>query len=227
MAALHSSGSTTGYNWGEPVPDTNGGSDIVLWKHSDDSYKPYFSSTRTWDQIRERKAAVFWCKGVWFAQEVPRFSFIVWLAARNRLSTGDRMRAWGIQQACVLCGEPDETRDHILFACPYSFTVWDSLVNRLSGNMTDPDWLTTLQFVTANNLQILDKILLKMAFQTSIYHIWKERNERRHQTGFRTASQVMRIVDKAVRNRITPLRYTAGHKYVGLMQRWFEVTATS
>jgi len=183
----------------------------VLWKHSDDNYKTCFSSAKTWDQIRDRS------KSVWFTQGVPRFSFIVWLAVKNRLSTGDRMRAWGIQQGCVLCGERDETRDHIFFACPYSFTVWDTLANRLTGSRTDPDWMHTLQFVSKNNLQLLDKILVKMVFQTCIYHVWKERNEMRHQTGYRTVQQVVRIVDKAMRNRITSLRYKSEHKLARLM----------
>ncbi|XP_013628130.1 PREDICTED: uncharacterized protein LOC106334389 [Brassica oleracea var. oleracea] len=190
----------------EPVPDEERGRDVVLWKHSDDNYKTCFSSAKTWDQIRDRRPVVFWSKSIWFTQGVPRFSFIVWLAVKNRLSTGDRIRAWGIQQGCVLCGERDETRDHIFFACPYSFTVWDTLTNRLTGSRTDPDWMHTLQFVSKNNLQLLDKILVKMVFQTCIYHVWKERNERRHQTGYRTVQQVVRIVDKAVRNRITSLR---------------------
>ncbi|XP_013617871.1 PREDICTED: uncharacterized protein LOC106324453 [Brassica oleracea var. oleracea] len=105
------------------LPHETLGHDVALWKHSDDNYKPYFSASSTWEQ------------------GVPRFSFILWLAVKNRLSTGDRMRVWGIQQGCVLCGERDETRDHLFFACPYSFTVWDKLVNRLTGNGTDPDWM--------------------------------------------------------------------------------------
>ena len=118
-----------------PVPHGSKGSDVVLWKHSDDVYKPSFSTARTWNQIWEKKNVVFWSKGVWFSQGVPRFSFIVWLAVRNRLSTGDRMRTWGIQQGCPLYGERDETRDHLFFACPFSFTVWDTLANRLTGNI--------------------------------------------------------------------------------------------
>lgn len=206
------------------VPLDTLGSDTVLWKHGDDDYKPCFSSAKTWNQIRTRKDTVLWSKGVWFSQAVPRFSFIVWLAVRNRLSTGDRMREWGIQQGCVLCGERDETRDHIFFACPYYFTVWDKLTNRLSGARTDPDWMTTLQFVSGNSLPIMDRILLRMVFQTTIYHLWKERNERRHHKGFRTVEQTVRLIDKAIRNRITSLRYKAGYKLEGIMCRWFEVT---
>ena len=196
----------------------------MLWRHSDESYKPCFSSAKTWEQIRERKPIVFWSKSVWFAQEVPRFSFIVWLAVKNRLATGDRMRVWGLQQGCMLCGELDETRDHVFFACTYSFTIWDKLANRLSGSRTDPDWTITLQFVSENNLQVMDKILLKMVFQTTIYHIWRERNGRRHHAGFRSVDQLVRIIDKAIRNRITSLRYRADHKFAGLMQGWFVVS---
>ncbi|KAF2595366.1 hypothetical protein F2Q70_00044025 [Brassica cretica] len=198
---------------------------MVMWRHAENDYKSCFSSSKTWEQIRNRKATVFWSKTVWFSQAVLRFSFIVWLAVRNRLSTGERMRAWGVQQSCVLCGEIDETRDHEFFACPYSFTVWERVANRLSGARTDPDWATTLQFVSVNSLQLMDKILLKMAFQSCIYHLWKERNERRHHTGFRTVDQLYRIIDKAMRNRITSLRYKTDHKLTGLMCRWFEISA--
>lgn len=45
-------------------------------------------------------------------------AFITWLAVINRLSTGDRMKAWGITHDCGLCGERerDEIRDHFFFA---------------------------------------------------------------------------------------------------------------
>ncbi|XP_018473746.2 uncharacterized protein LOC108844960 [Raphanus sativus] len=123
----------------QPLPDPHLGRDVVLWKHGEDDYRDSFSSAKTWDQIRLRKETV-WSKVVWFAQGIPRFSFITWLAVKNRLSTGDRMRSWGMIQCCTLCGEINETRDHLFFACPYSFTVWHSMANRIPEAHTDPDW---------------------------------------------------------------------------------------
>lgn len=99
-----------------------GDKDKVLWRHSQQEYCNSFSASYTWEQIRQVKPIVSWERVIWFAQGVPRFSFIVWLAIWNRLSTGDRMRSWGQTQCCMLCGEPDETRNHLYFACPYSFT---------------------------------------------------------------------------------------------------------
>ncbi|KAG5408518.1 hypothetical protein IGI04_004837 [Brassica rapa subsp. trilocularis] len=117
----------------------------------------------------------------------------------------------------------DKTRDHVFFACPYTYSVWDRLAGSLCGRRINPDWSLTLQFVTNNNLQLMDKILLKMVFQTCVYCMWKESNERRHQRGFRTVDQAIRIVDKAIRNRISSLRYGPVHRFAGLLQHWLEV----
>lgn len=78
-----------------PLPVEDAGGDRVLWKHGDDNYKPWFSSTRTWDQLRVHRNAMEWSKVIWFSEAIPRFSFIARLTVRSRLSTGDRTRAWG------------------------------------------------------------------------------------------------------------------------------------
>lgn len=81
----------------------------------------------------------------------------MWLVVKNRLSKSDRMRVWSICQGCVLCGERDETRDHVFFAFPYTFIFWDKLANRWSGDRTYIDWMATLQFVSGNTLRSMDK----------------------------------------------------------------------
>ncbi|XP_022560180.2 uncharacterized protein LOC111206959 [Brassica napus] len=94
-------------------PDARRGSDVILWRHNEEDFKDHFSAARTWDQIRVRGPEVPWHHLVWFTQGVPRHAFIVWLTFKDRLSTGVRMRQWGIAQGCMLCGEPDESRDHL------------------------------------------------------------------------------------------------------------------
>lgn len=116
-------------------PKLEKGSDICLWKHGDDDYRSTFSSTRTWDQLRVKRSKVEQSKVVWFVQGVPSYSFITWLAIRNRLSTGDRMRQCGMLHGCEVCTERDETRDHLFFACPYSYTIQERLARQLVGNL--------------------------------------------------------------------------------------------
>lgn len=101
-----------------PPPDPLAGADKVSWRFDANEFKERFYSESTWNYFRSKKDRVAWRRLVWFSQAVPRNSFMVWLAFRNRVSTGDRMRTWGITQGCTLCGEVNETRDHLYFACP-------------------------------------------------------------------------------------------------------------
>lgn len=92
-------------------PNPESGADIILWKHGDDNYQASFSASKTWEQLCVKKPKVAWSKVVWFSQGVPRYSFITWLAVKNRLSTGDRMRQWGLVQYCV----EKEMRQEIIY----------------------------------------------------------------------------------------------------------------
>ena len=205
-------------------PQPENGKDIVLWKHGSDDYRDHYSAASTWEQVRSRRPTVEWSRVIWFTQGVPRFSFITWLAVKNRLSTGDRMRQWGMVQSCELCGERDETRDHLFFACPYSYTVWESLARRLIGISINPDWQWTLHRIQRMSQGKADTVLVKLLLQTTIYHIWRERNGRRHQQSRVTTDHMRRRIDKAVRNRISSLKYRFDHKYGGLLSRWFQLS---
>ena len=133
---------------------------------------------------------------------------------------------WCVAGVCsniALCGEIDETRDHLFFSCPFSYTVWDNIAGRLLSQRMSPDWSDTLLAIQHARFSPLDWILVRMVFEMTIYNVWKERNGRRHQKLWSTAAQITPLIDKTVRNRITSLKYGPSHKYAGLMQRWFTV----
>ncbi|XP_013713812.1 uncharacterized protein LOC106417576 [Brassica napus] len=207
----------------EPVPNVSQGPDTFLWRYDEGVYQDSFNAAKTWEQIWSKRAEVVWSRSVWFTQGIPRHAFLVWLAIQNRLSTGDRMRKWGIHQGCVLCGERDETRDHLFFACPYSYTVWDRLASRLVGRRINPDWHDMLRYTQAGTSNEMDMILIRLVFQAVVYHIWRERNTRRHQQGHQGAEQMIKTINRGIKNRISSLGYKAGHKFNGLLRRWFEV----
>ena len=106
--------------------------------------------------------------------------FITWLALKDRLSTGVRMRVWGQSQSCLLRGEPEETRNHLFFACPYTFTLWLEVTGNLLLSDASPDWDTTFDQLRNRSHDLLSSILLRLALQVLVYYIWSERNERRH-----------------------------------------------
>lgn len=84
----------------------------------------------------------------------------------------------------VWSGFPNQTHkaDYIFFACPYSFSVWETLANRLSGNRTDPDCMD-------------DHLAVCEQKQSSDLGQDSAKNGSNH--------QVVRIIDKAIHNRIT------------------------
>ncbi|CAL9247990.1 unnamed protein product [Arabidopsis halleri] len=131
------------------------------------------------------------------------------------------MRVWGESQSCLLCGEPDETRDHLCFVCPYSFMVWIKVVGDLLNMDLNPDWTATIQRLITHPFARYDYILIRLCFQATIYYIWRERNERRHNNIYRTHSQLARTIERVIRSRIVSLRYFENTKLRGLIQRWF------
>ncbi|KAL1198678.1 hypothetical protein V5N11_002944 [Cardamine amara subsp. amara] len=62
-----------------------------------------------------KRDKVSWARTIWFAQGVHRFAFIMWLTVKNRLSTWDKMRSWGREQNCTLCGTGTRTNTRTFF----------------------------------------------------------------------------------------------------------------
>ena len=186
------------------APAAGNADDVVLWRAGPGEFNSRFSSSKTWEQIRDYKEKHKWSKVIWFAQGVPRFGFITWLAIRDRLATGTKMLQWGVVQGCVFCGEPSESRDHLFFACPYTFTVWLEVVGDLLEASADPDWEATLARLVDYRYEKLTFILLRLVFQTAIYYIWKERNDRRHNGKLKTTTQLSMLIEKTVKTGSAP-----------------------
>ncbi|XP_050207357.1 uncharacterized protein LOC126656782 [Mercurialis annua] len=64
-----------------------------------------FSISRTWKIYRTDYNSLPWFKIVWGKNYVPKHSFILWLAIKNRLKTKDKLKRWGVtpDDHCVLC----------------------------------------------------------------------------------------------------------------------------
>ena len=120
------------------------------------------------------------------------------------------MRQWGQTQICLLCEEPDETRDHLFFVCPFTYTVWTTLMNPFLLGRINPDWTRTVSSIRSNRLSKLDAQLVKMAFQASIYWSWQERNGRRHLHPPHSAMYIARTVHREMQNRLIALQVGSG-----------------
>ncbi|XP_019085582.1 PREDICTED: uncharacterized protein LOC109126472 [Camelina sativa] len=66
--------------------------DVALWKGKNDSYHKKFSTKDTWSLIRVPHPPMEVYKVIWFKYATPRFAFLTWLLAKDRLTTGDKLQ---------------------------------------------------------------------------------------------------------------------------------------
>ncbi|GJW03669.1 reverse transcriptase domain, reverse transcriptase zinc-binding domain protein [Tanacetum coccineum] len=84
-----------------PVPNLIFGfDDVCLWRDSQGNHKP-FSVAYAWDFVRLRADVVDWYHLVWFPQCIPRHAFHLWLVAKQKLKTQDRLRQWDVGPSVV------------------------------------------------------------------------------------------------------------------------------
>ncbi|KAG7544209.1 Reverse transcriptase zinc-binding domain [Arabidopsis thaliana x Arabidopsis arenosa] len=201
----------------------NLGHDIVLWKSSDNKFKPRFASSNTWQQIRHADQKVSWYKGVWFSDSIPKFSFLLWLAVRNRLSTGERMLAWNraVNPSCVLCNAPMETLEHLFFACSYSSQIWKALTNQLLTRHYSLNLWEILSSLSTPTFKGTICYILRLVLQATVHSIWMERNRRRHGELSSSAEQLIKLIDRIVRNKISSVQLLGSRKLEDGLQIWF------
>lgn len=195
--------------------------DVSLWRCQENKYKKMFSTKNTWQQIRIVSPGTDWYKGVWFSKATPKYSFIVWLAVHNRLSTGDRMANWngGASSSCVFCDHPTETRDHLFFSCPFISPLWRKLVVGITQTRFTTLFGEMMAAVSASDYTPSRQFILRYVFQTSIYMIWRERNRRRHGERPLPASQLLKHIDTSVRNRLSSFK--SPEKLEDALREWF------
>lgn len=133
------------------------------------------------------------------------------------------MRQWGQLQIYVFGGEQDETRDHLCFACPYSFTAWSALAGKLLHHRLNPCWEETLVGIKVSRGDKIKGLLLRLCFQVAVYSLWRERNVRIHASDYNSCSRLIKKMEKVVWNKITVLNYTTKPAIRLLMQRWIIV----
>ncbi|KAG7585037.1 Reverse transcriptase zinc-binding domain [Arabidopsis thaliana x Arabidopsis arenosa] len=199
------------------------GKDIVLWKGKNDEFRPRFSTGDTWNHTRTASTEVTWHRGVWFSHSTPKYSFCVWLAALNRLSTGDRMNYWnrGLSAACVLCNNALETRDHLFFTCDFASAVWYDLAKNVYGARYSTNWHDLLVSISGNWKNRIESFIVRYLFQATTHTIWRERNGRKHGEKPNSTALLIKWIDKQIRNQLSTIRESGDRRYDLGLQTWF------
>lgn len=140
---------------------------------------------------------------------VPNQAFNMWIAQHDRLPTRERICSWGISsdRSCPVCLFGFESRDHILLHCGFSSQVWRFVLAKLDPRRTSFTCWSELLSWLRDQPSHCPSILRKIVTQTTIFQLWKQRNNLLHNRIFIPASTVFRIIDREVRYIILGRRH--------------------
>lgn len=115
---------------------------------------------------------------------IPKYSFVSWVCAHEKLPTLDKIKGWGIQlpNRCFLCKAEEESLNHLFFNCCFSKTIWRGTLERIGFYANESSWEGWLTWVskTCKGKELKARIG-RLAFCALIYIIWKERNKCLHE----------------------------------------------
>ncbi|XP_024014348.1 uncharacterized protein LOC112088307 [Eutrema salsugineum] len=202
--------------------------DVALWKNKTGLYTSRFLTKDTLGNLRSPNPDWEAHKAIWFQFSTPKYAFVTWLAARNRLETGERMERWNINVnlGCSFCTEPRETREHLFFSCPFTSLIWEKLVKGIQGTNYTSNWQSILAILMTMGTKDSRSFIVKYAFQMAIHSIWRERNRRRHGEDHCTNEQLLKTMDVIMRNRLSTIRLQGKHQFEDGVRVWFATKAS-
>ncbi|XP_074314074.1 uncharacterized protein LOC141649279 [Silene latifolia] len=144
---------------------------------------------------------VEWHHLIWTKWSIPKHSFIAWLYYHQGFNTKGKLYMLGISpdSTCCICAQEEETSQHLFFQCQYNRKVIQCL----------QAW-TGVQFSTDNiqnwrqhrRFTRLKTGTLNSIINSSMYHIWMQRNGSRHEFKLISPSRCAAMIQGDIRARI-------------------------
>ncbi|EOA33837.1 hypothetical protein CARUB_v10021318mg, partial [Capsella rubella] len=180
-------------------------SDFFLWRNSPNEPPGVFSTSKTWISTHPAGPLVPWFKSVWFKERIPKHAFISWVVIRNRLTTRDRLRGWGmnVPSECLLCTSSAESRLHLFFECAYSHEVWSSFFTHPS--LSPPAMFEDIVAWVRSSRSKKLRTICKLIFQAVVYGLWRERNSRLHTSSFKSPAIIIKEIQLVMRAKLAGL----------------------
>ena len=165
-----------------------------------------FSASDTWRAMNPYPIEVFWHEVMWFTGRIPKHAFIIWVAAKDRMVTRDRLIRWGLSvpSTCFLCTGHDECRQHSFFDCAYSNQIWAFFVSQL--NFVSPQsFEAVFRWLKAPSRNKNVTLIIRLIHQAVLYLVWKERNKRIHTAVEKPPRTLIAETQQIIKLRLDPL----------------------
>ncbi|XP_074297099.1 uncharacterized protein LOC141627776 [Silene latifolia] len=162
----------------------------------------------------------------WFPNSimVPRHSFILWLVAHQRMLTQDRLRRMGIahDNVCFLCGNSEESLEHLFFKCDFSKRCIHILNSWIQIGVPESNFI--LWWIKWRHKSLMVKKVFAAIMTVVVYQIWVCRNQSRLEQYVVSPTVAMRRVKDEMKLRIRCNRVSSKSKSAC---RWVEQLCVS
>ncbi|KAL0906878.1 hypothetical protein M5K25_025407 [Dendrobium thyrsiflorum] len=179
----------------------------ISWKDHQASFSVYIR------EFYKGDVQVTWFKEVWHKHFALKFSLYAWLALNRGLKTADilSIRHILIESSCFLCYSQPESIEHLLFECDYAYSVLINLIPLLGSFLLRPRLAQVLNFLGESPLLgKAHKHLYLLTTCCASYFLWRERNERRFNSNFRSSSTICHTIKSAVEIKVSKWKIWAG-----------------
>ncbi|KAI0500544.1 hypothetical protein KFK09_018758 [Dendrobium nobile] len=170
---------------------------LLFWEGS------AFPSNRNFlSLLHENLEDVVWSKFIWHKGYALRFACYIWMAIIGKLKTADNliMRGINVNAGCGFCSNHLESHSHIFFECDFSFSILTGLFPYMDTFYLRPNILQTFDFLT--NLRSHGRHERNFCYLTLaalVYYLWRERNNRRFSTIWRSPNELKSEIIHAIR----------------------------
>ncbi|XP_052177540.1 uncharacterized protein LOC127791595 [Diospyros lotus] len=134
-----------------------------------------FSISSAYNYFRDKGPLRVWASNAWHPSVVPKHAFALWLAAKSRLLTRDRLLYLDINRSCVLCGTAVETNSHLFFQCPFNSSVWGIIREWLGISRLMSTIPSALKWLKKKAREAKVK---RIALACTVYYLWNIRNRK-------------------------------------------------
>ncbi|KAM6569105.1 hypothetical protein CsatB_017090 [Cannabis sativa] len=146
-----------------------------------------------------------WSKQVWSRLNIPKHSFLIWLAVQDRLKTRERLFRFNVaaEATCILCNDLNENTSHLFFDCKFSQSCLSQIKVWLNWRVVSVSLQGLLRWINRSKASKFRRGIFSGTIAALVYHIWKARNLKLWQANTIDPDQVVQEVKWQVKTRIT------------------------
>ncbi|XP_028549775.1 uncharacterized protein LOC114579444 [Dendrobium catenatum] len=151
-----------------------------------------------------------WFKFIWHKGYALWYASYSWMAIQRKLKMADILNLRGIplNPNCSFCLGNLESHSHVYFECDYSFLLLTALFPDLVKFYLRPNLMQVFDiFGSYRNFTKVDRNFCYFVMAILVYHLWRERNNRRFSSVWRSPSELKNVIIHAIEAKASNWRH--------------------